>query len=153
MKSSLEVVAPHVRFFSGKSESFIQFGSAWRPMNLEDEAHFHTGYDRETHEPSVGIYILRRPNRLLRVGFDFSRLNVNLREHVIQRLAERWKHEAASLSKSMLRNVARRTHFSKSFARFEILPERLEGWKRELEIVLSDPASFERIEHRAVIHE
>jgi hypothetical protein len=143
-----KIVAPHVRCFSGRSDSFILCGSEWHRSTPEDEAHFHTGYDRETHEPSIGIYILRRPNGLVRVGFDLGRIDANLRPAAIERLENRWTQEAASLSKSMFRRVASRAHFSKSFARFEAAPERLEEWKSELASVLSDPASFEPLERR-----
>jgi hypothetical protein len=147
MTSSFEIVAPQVRFFS-KSDSYFQFGSEWRRASAEDEAHSFAGFDRTTREPSVGIYIARRPNGLLRVGVDLWRLGVNFQPAVIERLQNRWRREAATLSKSMLQSALRRSHFSKSFLRFEISPERLEEWKSELESVLSDPASFESLERR-----
>jgi hypothetical protein len=139
---------PSIRFFADTSESFVQFGDEWRRLTQEDEARMHTGYDRLSHEPSVGIYIVRRPNGLVRVGFDLWKLNANLRPAVIERLENRWRQESASLSKSMLRSTLRRSHFSRSFARFEVSPERLEGWKQELESILSNPDSYEQIEHR-----
>jgi hypothetical protein len=148
MTSSLEIVAPQVRIFAGRSESFFQFGSEWRRATSEDEAVAYSGYDRETHEPNVGIYVMPRPNGLVRIGFDLWKLSSNLSPAVIERLQNRWRHEAAGLSKSMLRSALRRSHFSKSFARFEISPERLEEWKSELESLLSDPASFESLERR-----
>jgi hypothetical protein len=148
ISSLVEIVAPRVQFFSGKSESFMQIGSEWKRCTPEDEAHHFTGYDRVTHEACVGIYITRRPNGLLRIGFDLWRLNANLRPENIERIEKRWRREAAGLSKSMLRSVLRRSHFSKSFMRFEISPEQLEGWKAEFESVLSDPASFEPPECR-----
>jgi hypothetical protein len=140
------LLPPNIRFFSGRSESFIQVGSEWRPTSPEDEAHFRTGYDRETHEPNVGIYIVRQPNKLLQIGFDILRLNVSMRPAVIERLGRRWWHQSASLSKSLLRSVGHRVHFSKSFAQFEVSPDRLAEWKLELEFVLSDGASYESIE-------
>jgi hypothetical protein len=139
---------PNVRFFSGRSESYFQFGSEWRRATSEDEAHAFTGFDRVTREPSVGIYISKRPNGLLRIGFDLWRLNANLRPAIIERLQNRWRQESAALSKSLLRSAQRRSHFSKSFMRFEISPDQLEGWKVELESILSDPASFEPLECR-----
>jgi hypothetical protein len=147
---SAEIVAPQIRFFSGRSESFIQVGSDWRRCSPEDEAHSFTGYDRTTHEPCVGVYIERRPNTLLRIGFDLWKLNANLRPAAIDRIETRWRREAAGLSKSMLRSVGRRAHFSRSFARFEVAPEHLEAWKAELESILSNPASFEPLERRPV---
>jgi hypothetical protein len=44
-----------------------------------------------------------------------------------------------------LRHATRRSHFSKSFARFEVAADRLEEWKLELESVLSDPTTYEHI--------
>jgi hypothetical protein len=148
MISDQLICTPSVRFFSGKSESFFQFGSEWKRATSEDEAHAYTGFDRITLEPSVGVYVTRRPNGLMRIGFDLWRLGVNLQPAVIERLQNRWRKESASLSKSILRSAGRRSHFSKSFMRFEISPEQLEGWKAEFESVLSDPASFEPPEGR-----
>ena len=148
MTPALEIVAPQVRIFSGKSDSFFQFGTEWRRATSEDEAHAYTGFDGTTREPSVGIYVTKRPNSLMRIGFDLWRLGVNLQPAVIERLQDRWRRESETLSKSMLKSALRRSHFSKSFARFEISPERIEGWKAELESVLSDPASFETLERR-----
>jgi hypothetical protein len=136
---------PTIRFFSGRSQSYFQFGSEWRRASAEDEAHAFTGFDHTTHEPSVGVYVERRSNRLLRIGFDLWRLSVNLCPAVIQRLQNRWRQESGALSKSLLRSAERRSHFSKSFARFEISPERLEAWKSELAAVLSNPDSYQRI--------
>lgn len=138
-------VAPNVRFFSGKQDSFIEFNSQWRRLTAEDAARMHTGYDRTTREPSIGIYIVRRTNGLMRVGFDLWRINANLRPLVVERVENRWRQEAASLSKSLLRSVSRRAHFSKSFAMFEVAPERLEAWQLELESILSNPESYESI--------
>jgi hypothetical protein len=141
---------PNVRIFSGRSDSFFLVGTEWHRADAEDEAKAFSGYDRETHEPNVGIYIVRRPNSLLRIGFDIWKLNANLRPEAIERIETRWRREAVGLSKSMLRSAQRRSHFSKSFARFEISPERLEAWKSELESILSNPASFEPLERRPV---
>jgi hypothetical protein len=147
MISSLtEIVALRVQFFSGRSESFMQIGSEWKRCTPEDEAAQYTGFDRITREPSVGVYVSRRASVLMRIGFDLWRLGVNLRPEVIERLQNRWREQSANLSKSMLRSAQRRSHFSKSFMRFEISPEFLEGWKAELESVLSNPGSFEHLE-------
>lgn len=145
---SATFLPPNIRFFSGRSESYFQFGSDWRRATPEDEAKGFSGYDRITDEPTVGIYIVRRPNGLLRIGWDLWKLNVNLRPAAVERIERRWRREAQGLSKSMLRSASRRSHFSKSFARFEISPEYLEGWKVELESVLGDPVSFEALERR-----
>jgi hypothetical protein len=76
-------------------------------------------------------------------------LNTNLRPSVIEQLKKRWcQREATNLSKSMLREIDRRTYFSRSFAQFEIAPERLEEWKLELLSVLSEVDSYECVEHR-----
>jgi len=138
-------LSPNIRFFSGRSESFFQFGSEWRRATPEDEAHQFTGFDRATREPSVGVYIVKRPNGLMRVGFDLWRLGVTLQPAAIERLQDRWHQEAGALSKSLLRSAGRRPHFSESFARFEVAAERLEEWKSELSAVLSNPESYERI--------
>jgi hypothetical protein len=139
-------VAPsRIRFFSGRSESFVQFAGSWRRMTPEDEARSHTGYHRETREPNIGIYVVRRPNGLLRIGFDLWKLGANLRPATIESLDRRWREHAASLSKSRQRSTSRRAHLSKSFASFEIAPECVEKWKAELEVVLSSPDSFEPI--------
>ena len=148
MTPTAAIVAPQVRCFSGRQDSFVQDGERWRRTTPEDEAHFHTGFDHETHEPSVGIYIERRPNGLLRIGFDIWKLSLNLRPAVIERVENRWRQEAASFSKSLLRSTSRRSHFSNSFARFEIAPERLEAWKAELEHVLSNSESYECVSRR-----
>src|SRR6267143_459152 len=130
---------PIVKFFSGRAECFIQDGRKWHRMSCEDEAHGFTGFSRETNEVNVGIYATRRPNGLVRVGFDVWRIGANLRPTAIERLENRWRQEAASFSKPMLRSVSRRAHFSKSFMRFEVSPERVEEWKLELESILSNP--------------
>ena len=146
------VAPPLVRFFSGRSQSFVQFGGVWRRMTPEDEARSHTGYDRETHEPNIGIYVIRRPNGLLRIGFDLWKLDMNLRPATIESLERRWREHSASFSKSLKRSTARRAHFSKSFACFEIAPECVEKWNQELEIVLSSPDSFEPIPRTTHTH-
>jgi hypothetical protein len=111
-------------------------------MSPEDLAHFHTGYDRETREPNIGIYIIRRPNGLLRIGFDLHRLDFNLRRETVERLRQCWSDEAANLSNPLRRSVERRAHFSKSFAQFEVEPRRVEAWKDELIASLENPESF-----------
>src|SRR5206468_2679846 len=134
---------PLVRCFSGRSELFVRDGRKWRRMSCEDEAHGFTGFNRETREPNVGIYIESRPNGLVRVGFDLWKLDANLRPAVIERIESRWRQEADRLSKPLLRHAARRAHFSKSFMRFEISSERIDEWNLELESFLSDPDSYE----------
>lgn len=148
MTRTAEILAPHVQYFSGRQDSFIQCGSVWHRLTPEDAARSHTVYDRETREPSVGVYVERRPNGLLRIGFDLWKLNANLRPAVIERLENRWRQEAASLSKPMLRSVSRRAHFSKSFMRFEVAPEWIEEWTAELSAVLENPDSYESVESR-----
>jgi len=140
------VAAPHVQFFSGRQETFLQSGDTWHRATPEDSAKIHTGLDRESHEPNVGVYIVQRPNDLVRVGFDLWKIDANLRPSVLERLESRWRErEAVNLSKSMVRRVGRRVHISKSFARFEVSVHRLEEWKAELESILSDPNTYESI--------
>ena len=134
---------PNVRFFTGRSELFMQCGSSWCRMTREDEAELHTGYDWANSEASVGVYVAHRPNGLVRIGWNLWKLNTNLRPSVIEQLKNRWrKREAANFSKSMLRAVDRRTYFSRAFAQFEIAPARLEEWKSELSAILSNPESY-----------
>lgn len=144
----LPVPFPCVRFFAGRSESFIQCGEQWRRMTPEDEARSRTGYDRETHEPNLGVFIIKRPNGLLRFGFDLGKLDANLSPAAVAHIECRWRAEASNFSKPLLRSSLRRAHFAKSFAEFEVAPERVEEWKRVLETVLSDPNSYEPIERR-----
>jgi hypothetical protein len=144
-QSPATFLPPNIRFFSGRSESFFQVGSEWRRADAEDEAKWFSGYDRTTHEPNVGIYLTPRPNGLVRIGWDLWKLNVNMCPAAITRIESRWHQEASRLSKSMLKSVGRRAHFSKSFARFEVSPEWIEGWKSELSAVLSNPDSYEKI--------
>ena len=94
MTPSTAIIAPHVRCYSGKQDAFVQFDSEWRRLTPEDAARSHTGVNRETHEPSVGIYIVRRPNGLFRIGFDLWRIGANLRPSVIERLENCWRQES-----------------------------------------------------------
>jgi hypothetical protein len=140
------IVAPVVRFYSGRQETFLSDGpSRWRRATPEDMARLHTGYDRESREPHLGVYVVPVSNGLVRIGFDMFRLNLQIRESVTDRLQTRWREEAASLPKTLLRRLYRRTHFSRSFAKFEVQPENVERWKEELECVLSNPESYEPI--------
>jgi hypothetical protein len=139
-------IAPHIHFFSGRSEAFIQVGPEWRRATAEEEGRLHTGYTRDSHEPSVGVYIVPRPNRLFRIGFDLWKLDVSLRPEIVERMKTRWSAEAASFSKSLLKSASRRSHFSKTFAQLEVSPAHLEGWKEELAALLSNPASYTPIE-------
>ncbi len=138
--------APTVRFFSGRSESFMQCGSEWRRLTVEDEARHATGCNRETRAASVGVYILPKGNGLVCVGFDLWKIDANLRPSAVEHFESQWRQrEAANLSKSRLRHAQRRSHFSKSFARFEVSPDRLEDWKAELSAVLSNPESYQSL--------
>ena len=146
MTPTAVIIAPQVRCFSGKQDFFIQDGERYRRTTPEDEASLYTGVNRETREPHVGIYITRRPNDLVRIGFDLWRIGANLRPSAVERLESRWQtREAVNLSPSMLRAVGRRVHISKSFARFEISLHRVEEWKAELTAVLSNPESYEQL--------
>jgi hypothetical protein len=152
MRLSAEIVAPHVHFFSGKSESFVQDGSEWHRLDLEGEARLHTGLDRETKEPHVGVYISSKNGRV-KMGFDLWRLDVNLTPAVLARLKERWQAKAATLfSKTALRTIGRKVHISKSFVTIVTTPEHLDGWRRELEAVLSNADSYGQIDQVNLEH-
>jgi hypothetical protein len=140
------IVAPVVQFYSGRQETFLSDGpSQWRRAAPEDAARLHTGYDRGTREPHLGVYVVPVSNGLVRIGFDVFRLNLQIRESTIDRLQRRWREGAAALPKTLLRRLYRRTHFSRSFAKFEVQPEDVERWKEELECVLSNPETYESI--------
>ena len=140
------IVPPVVKFYSGRQESFIGDGpGCWRRMRPEDAARLHTGYDRETREPHLGVYIVPVGNGLRRIGFDVFKLNLNFRESAMAPLEQRWREQSASLPKTQLRHLLRRAHFARSFATFEVQPENVERWKDELECVLSNPETYESI--------
>ena len=140
------IVAPVVRFYSGRQQTFLSDGpSRWRRTTPEDAARLHTGYDRETREPHLGVYIVPVGNGFRRIGFDVFKLNLNLRESTMARLEQRWREQSASLPKTQLRHLRRRAHFARSFARFEVQPENVERWKDELECILSNPDTYESI--------
>jgi hypothetical protein len=137
-----------VHFCAGRSHSFALDGDGWRRLTIEGEAVNCSGVNRETGEAGVGVYVARRPNGLLRIGFDVCRLGVSLRPAAIERLKERWISETSGLSKPLMRSVNSRAHFSRSFAQFEVSPERLAEWKLDLESILTDARLYESIEHR-----
>ena len=113
-------IAPTARVFSGRSESFVQSGpgSAWQRLTAEDEAKRATGHNRETKEPSVGVYVISTNGGRVNVGFDLWRLSANLKPAVLARLENRWRSEDAPLfSKTALRTLDRKVHFSKSSSR------------------------------------
>lgn len=137
---------PIVKFFSGCSECFVQDDDRWRRLTPEDDAHGFTGFNRETNEASVGVYATKRPNDLLRIGFDIFKLSANLRPAVIERIKKQWQQrEAVNLSPPLLRAVGRRVHVSKSFAQLEISIHRLAEWESELSAILSNPESYESL--------
>jgi hypothetical protein len=142
---------PVVKFFSNRSELFVQDGRRWRRMSSADEAKARTGCDLTTNELNLGVGISQRPNGLLNVEFDLWRLGVDLRPETVERLRARWEREVLGFSKPLQKSVNKRVHFSKSFAVFEIAPAQLEEWKRELAAVLENPESFEATENRNVI--
>jgi hypothetical protein len=140
------VAPPAVKFYAGRQETFLSDGpSGWRRMTPEDSAKVHTGYNRETHEPHLGVYIVPVGNGFRPIGFDVFKLNLKLRESTIERLEQRWREQSASLPKTQLRHPLRRAYFSPSFARFEVQPENVERWKDELECVLTNPESYESL--------
>jgi hypothetical protein len=138
--------APTVKIYSGRQESFYANGPHdWRRMTAEDTAKAHTGYDRETREPRLGIYTFPRRNGLVRIGYDNIKLAMNVREDVLERIAARWRVQVASLPKTQLRRLLNRAHFCRTFMRFDTQPENVDGWTRELESILSNPGSYEPI--------
>jgi hypothetical protein len=144
-------VPPVVRVFSRRSESFVQADprSQWIRLTAEDEAKRATGHNRETKAPSVGVYVMRTNSGRVKVGFDLWRLSANLTAAVLARLENRWRSEDATLfSKTALRTLARKVHFSASFLTVVTLPERVAFWTDELVSVLSNPDSFEPLERR-----
>jgi hypothetical protein len=138
---------PAVRFYERPSNSYVQLpGGSWHRLDAQDESHFGTGYDRSTHEPKIGIYILRKSADRIKIGCDLARVDVNLKPTVLEKLEEQWRSgDAALFSKSALRNVSRKVHFSRSFVTIICVPERLSFWRSELESILSDPFSFDPI--------
>ena len=148
MSASLatSLAPPTVKFYSGRQESFIGDGPGrWRRMTPEDMAKAHTGYDHESREPHLGVFIIPVGNGFRRIGFDVIRLNLNIRESTMERLEQRWREQSASLPKTRLRHLLRRAHFARSFARFEVQPENVERWKDELECVVTNPETYEPI--------
>jgi hypothetical protein len=144
-------IAPTVRVFSGRSESFVQSGpgSPWIRLTTEDEAKRATGHNRDTKAPSVGVYVIRTSSGRVKVGFDLWRLSANLTEAVVTRLASLWRTEDAPLfSKTALRSLDRKVHFSPSFVTIVTLPERVAFWTDELVSVLENPDSFAPLERR-----
>jgi hypothetical protein len=141
-------IAPTVRIFNRRSESFIQSGpgSTWHRLTAEDEAKRATGCNRETRAPSVGVYVIPTSSGRVRVGFDLWRLSANLTQSAVTRLGNLWRTEDASLfSKTALRALDRKVHFSASFVTIVTLPERVAFWTDELVSVLSDPESYRHI--------
>jgi hypothetical protein len=144
-------IAPFVRVFNKRSESFVQAGpgSAWHRLTAEDEAKRATGHNRETKEPSIGVYVLPPKNGRVKVGFDLWRLSANLKPAILKQLENLWRSEDAPLfSKTALRALDRKVHFSASFVTVVTLPERVAFWTDEFVSVLSNPDSFEPLERR-----
>jgi hypothetical protein len=144
-------IAPTVRVFNRRPESFIQSGpgSAWIRLTAEDEAKRATGHNRDTKAPSIGVYVIRTSSGRVKVGFDLWRLSANLTEAVVTRLGNLWRTEDAPLfSKTALRTLDRKVHFSASFVTVVTLPERVAFWTDELVNVLLNPDSFEPLERR-----
>jgi hypothetical protein len=145
------LVPPTVRVFSGRSESFVQSGpdSTWHRLTVEDEAKRATGHNRDTKAPSVGVYVLPRHNGRVKLGFDLWRLSANLKPAVVTRLENLWRSEDAPLfSKTALRTLDRKVHFSPSFVTVVTLPERVALWTDEFVSVLGNPDSFAPLERR-----
>jgi hypothetical protein len=144
-------IAPTVRVFNKRSESFIQSGpgSAWHRLTAEDEAKRATGHNRDTKAPSVGVYVMRTSSGRVKVGCDLWRLSANLAQAVVTRLENLWRTEDAPLfSKTALRALDHKVHFSASFVTVVTLPERVAFWTDELVSVLENPESFQALERR-----
>jgi hypothetical protein len=145
--NTLAAIPAVVRIFTGRSESFAQRnpGDGWKRLTNEEEARLFTGINRETKAPSVGVYVSSNAGRI-KIGFDLWRIDVNLAQHVVESLRRRWNEDdAPRFSKTALRTVGQKTHFSKSFVTVVTVSERVEFWKSELESVLTNPGSFEHI--------
>jgi hypothetical protein len=141
------IAPPTVRVFSGRPEGFVGQPNtdSWRRITVEEEARMRTGLNRETREPSIGVYVAVNNGRV-KIGFDLWKLDVNLKPDVLERLEQQWREgDAVLFSKQALRRVGRKVHISKSFVTIVTAPERLEFWKTELESILSDAHSFELI--------
>ncbi len=144
-------IAPVVRVFNKRPESFVQSGpgSTWIRLTAEDEAKRATGHNRETKAPSIGVYVIRTNGGRVKVGFDLWRLAANLTQAAVTRLANLWRTEDAPLfSKTALRALDRKVHFSASFVTVVTLPERVAFWTDEFVSILSNPDSFEPLERR-----
>ncbi len=149
MSATAFLIPPTVYVFNRRSESFIQSGpgSTWHRLTAEDEAKRATGHNRETKEPSIGVFVFPPRNGRVKVGFDLWRLSANLRLDVLARLENRWRSDDAPLfSKAALRALDRKVHFSSSFVTIVTLPERVAFWTDEFVSVLSNPGSFEPLE-------
>jgi hypothetical protein len=145
MTLSAEIAAPHVQCFSGQQHSFIQCGSEWHRMTPRDEAHAHTGQDRQTGELNIGVFIERRPGDRVIIGFDVFRTGLRLKREVTERLDLKWQEEVATLPSRTLRHLSRKAHFSLSFAEIPTTAARVEYWQGEIERALSDPGSYEQL--------
>ena len=151
MSATAFLIAPNVRVFNKRSESFIQsgLGSTWHRLTAEDEAKLATGHNRETKAPSVGVYVICSNGGRVKVGCDLWRLSANLTPVILSQLETRWRTDDAPLfSKAALRTLDRKVHFSPSFVTIVTLPERAAFWTDELVSVLSNPDSFEALERR-----
>jgi len=128
MSTAAFQIAPNVRVFNKRSESFVQSGpgSTWHRLTAEDEAKRATGCHRETKAPSIGVYVIRTNGGRVKVGCDLWRLSANLTSSVLSRLENRWRSDDAPLfSKTALRALDRKVHFSASFVTVVTLPERV----------------------------
>jgi hypothetical protein len=139
-------VVPKVRFFSGRQSTFIgDSGSSWHRMTAREKTLGATGYDRDTHEPHLGISIESVSNGLKRIEFDISRLNLKLGPAVPARLRQFWLERNGDFSPTQIRHLIRRAHFSDTFARFEVRTNDIAEWRYELESILSGPEAYELI--------
>jgi len=134
-----------VKFFEEPSKNAIIGPCEHRQATLKDDARYHTGYSAGSRKANVGIFVVPRANGLARIGFDLIRIDVNLRAAAIEELRARWTTESANLSKQLFKSVSRRSHFSKTFAEFEVEPRFVVGWKRKLTAVFSDGNNLEHI--------
>jgi hypothetical protein len=143
MNSALLNTFPRVTFYTAPSKLYVEDRSRWRRMTPEEDARAHTGYDRETREPQVGVAIRHRQNGRYHFSVDLWRVNLKFREDALEPLAARWREEITSLPKTIRQKLA--FSWSASILELEAMPPYVDGWRAELERVLSDPRTYERI--------
>lgn len=120
--------------------SFID-GRSGQPPRVASEAYMRTGRDRSTGR--LGVYVSLRHCRhgLVHIEFDVFRLGLRLRSKVLTRVRRKWRSQVTPLPQTMKRRIW--LDHGLCLFRFQTLPQHVEGWKRELEAVLSEGTSYE----------